>query len=248
MKAQMVKNGVIVPVGAKGGFVVKRPPEGGDRQALVDEAIRCYRMFLSGMLDITDNQVGAVVPPADVVRYDDDDPYLVVAADKGTATFSDIANDRRRVRLLARRRLRLGRLQPATTTRDGHHRQGGLGIGQAAFPRARPGSRRRRVHRVGIGDMSGDVFGNGMLLSDKIKLLAAFDHRDILLDPNPDPAVSFKERQRLFALPRSTWQDYDKSLLSPGGQIVSRAGEVDHRLARGPAALGLEHDTFSPTS
>ncbi len=248
MKAQMVKNGVIVPVGAKGGFFVKRPPEGGDRQAQVDEAIRCYRMFLSGMLDITDNQLkGEVIPPSDVVRYDDDDPYLVVAADKGTATFSDIANevsqsygfwlddafasggsagyDHKGMGITAK---------GAWESVKRHFRELGMDPAVDAFT------------VMGIGDMSGDVFGNGMLLSDKIKLVAAFDHRDILLDPNPDPAVSFKERERLFALPRSTWQDYDKSLLSPGGRVVSRSAKSITVSPEVKAALGLERDTWSP--
>ena len=224
MKAQMVKNSVIVPVGAKGGFVLKRPPAGGDRQAMQEEAVRCYRTFLSGLLDLTDNSTAeGIVPPPDVVRYDDDDPYLVVAADKGTATFSDIANkvsssygfwlddafasggsagyDHKGMGITAR---------GAWRSVERHFRELGLDPASDSFT------------VVGVGDMSGDVFGNGMLLSDKIQLIAAFDHRHIFLDPDPDPAVSFAERRRLFAQPRSSWADYDETRLSQGGMIVPR--------------------------
>jgi glutamate dehydrogenase len=248
MKAQMVKNGVIVPVGAKGGFFVKRPPDTTDRQALVDEAIRCYRLFLSGMLDITDNQLkGSVVPPLDVVRYDDDDPYLVVAADKGTATFSDIAND-------VSRQYGFWLDDAFASGGSAGYDHKGMGItAKGAWESVKRHFRELGMDpavdpftAIGIGDMSGDVFGNGMLLSDKIRLLAAFDHRDILLDPSPDPAASFKERQRLFALPRSSWQDYDKAVLSPGGQIVSRKAKSVTVSPEVKAALGLDRDTWSP--
>ncbi len=248
MKAQMVKNGVIVPVGAKGGFFVKRPPDTADRQVLVDEAIRCYRLFLSGLLDITDNQVqGAVVPPREVVRYDDDDPYLVVAADKGTATFSDIANE-------------VSRLYGfwlddafASGGSAGYDHKG-MGItAKGAWESVKRHFRELGMDPavdaftvIGIGDMSGDVFGNGMLLSNRIKLLAAFDHRDILLDPDPDPAASFDERRRLFALPRSSWQDYDRAVLSAGGQIVSRRAKSITVSPEVKAALGLDRDTWAP--
>ncbi len=248
MKAQMVKNGVIVPVGAKGGFFVKRPPDTAERQAVVDEAIRCYRTFLSGLLDITDNQVqGAVVPPGDVVRYDDDDPYLVVAADKGTATFSDIAND-------VSRSYGFWLDDAFASGGSAGYDHKGMGItAKGAWESVKRHFRELGMDPavdpftvIGIGDMSGDVFGNGMLLSDKIRLLAAFDHRDILLDPDPDPAVSFRERQRLFALPRSSWQDYDKALLSPGGQIVSRKAKSITVSPEVKAALGLDRDTWAP--
>ena len=227
MKAQMVKNAIIVPVGAKGGFVVKRPPPAGDRQAQLEEGIRCYRTFLRGLLDLTDNQVGErVVPPPSVVRYDDDDPYLVVAADKGTATFSDIANavareygfwlddafasggsagyDHKAMGITAR---------GAWKSLERHFREIGLDPNRDPFT------------CVGIGDMSGDVFGNGMLLSDKIRLIAAFDHRHIFIDPDPDPVRSFTERKRLFALPRSSWDDYDRAALSPGGGVWARTAK-----------------------
>ncbi len=225
MKAQMVKNSVIVPVGAKGGFFVKRPPAGGDRAAQQEEAVRCYRTFLSGLLDLTDNRTdGKILPPPAVVRYDEDDPYLVVAADKGTATFSDIANgvsrsygfwlddafasggsagyDHKVMGITAK---------GAWESVKRHFRELGRDIQSEPFT------------VVGIGDMSGDVFGNGMLLSDHIRLVAAFDHRHVFLDPDPDPAVSMAERKRLFALPRSSWADYDRALLSAGGGIFPRS-------------------------
>ncbi len=248
MKAQMVKNAIIVPVGAKGGFVVKRPPAGGDRQALLEEGIRCYRTFLRGMLDITDNQrSGEVLPPPRVVRYDDDDPYLVVAADKGTATFSDIANaisreygfwlddafasggsagyDHKKMGITAR---------GAWESVKRHFRE--LGIDPATDP----------FTVVGIGDMSGDVFGNGMLLSDRIRLLAAFDHRHIFVDPDPDPDRSFAERKRLFALPRSSWDDYDRALISRGGGVWRRSAK---RIPISPemrSALSIEAEQLTP--
>jgi glutamate dehydrogenase len=233
MKAQQVKNAVIVPVGAKGGFVVKQPPAGGGREALMDEVVACYRTLISGLLDLTDNLVAGpglpqprVVPPADVVRYDDDDPYLVVAADKGTATFSDIANA-----LACERGFWLGdafasggstgydHKKIAITARGAwesvkrHFRDLGVDVQADDFTVA------------GIGDMSGDVFGNGMLLSRHIKLVGGFDHRHIFLDPDPDPTVSFKERERLFALPRSSWADYDKALISAGGGVFPRSAK-----------------------
>ncbi len=200
MKAQMVKNTVIVPVGSKGGFVVKNPPPVADREAFAREGVACYQMFLRGLLDVTDNRVaGVIVPPPDTVRHDPDDPYLVVAADKGTATFSDY---RQRhcagIRLLARRRVRLRRLGRLRPQEDG----GSLARG--AWESVKRHSREMGVDTqtmdftvVGIGDMSGDVFGNGMLLSRHIRLIAAFDHRHIFLDPNPDTAASFNERERL---------------------------------------------------
>ena len=172
MKTQMVKNAVIVPVGSKGGFYVKRPPAGGTREQVQAEGIACYQTLIRGLLDLTDNYVGgSIVPPANVVRHDGDDPYLVVAADKGTATFSDIANAlSRRLRLLAGRRLRLGRLGRLRPQEDGHHRARRLGIGEAPLPRARARTSRRTPFTVvGVGDMSGDVFGNGMLLSRQIR-------------------------------------------------------------------------------
>jgi len=248
MKAQMVKNSVIVPVGAKGGFFVKRPPAGGDRQAQINEAIRCYKIFLSGLLDITDNQVQAqIVPPAAVVRHDDDDPYLVVAADKGTATFSDIANG-----VSADYGFWLGDAFASGGSAGYDHK--GMGItAKGAWESVKRHFREMGVDTqsdpftvVGIGDMSGDVFGNGMLLSDKIRLLAAFDHRHIFLDPDPDPASSFAERQRLFDLPRSSWDDYDRSLISPGGGVFARALKSIPLSAQAAAALGTEPGDVAP--
>lgn len=227
MKAQLVKNSVIVPVGAKGGFVVKHPPQSGGRDAVQQEAVACYRDFISALLDLTDNLVGGVVvPPERVVRYDGDDTYLVVAADKGTATFSDIANelaaahgfwlgdafasggsagyDHKKLGITAR-----GAWESVTR----HFRELGIDVLSTAFS------------VVGIGDMSGDVFGNGMLLSRHIRLVGAFDHRHVFLDPDPDPEVSYGERRRLFGLPRSSWDDYDRSKLSRGGGVYSRTAK-----------------------
>ncbi len=241
VKAQMVKNAVIVPVGAKGGFVIKRPPPAGDRQPLQDEGIRCYQTLLRGLLDLTDNRVGeTVVPPPEVVRYDDDDPYLVVAADKGTATFSDIAN------AVAR--------EYGFWLDDAFASGGSAGYDHKAMGITARGaweSLRRHFRElgldpdrdpftcVGIGDMSGDVFGNGMLLSDKIRLIAAFDHRHVFLDPDPDPARSFAERKRLFALPRSSWDDYDRAALSPGGGVWPRSVKSVPISPEARRALGL---------
>ncbi|HSD79160.1 MAG TPA: NAD-glutamate dehydrogenase domain-containing protein, partial [Solirubrobacteraceae bacterium] len=214
MKAQMVKNALIVPVGAKGGFVVKRPPAG--RDALREEVVACYRTFVGALLDLTDNVVeGRIVPPADAVRHDGDDPYLVVAADKGTATFSDIAND------VARQHgFWLGDAFASGGSAGYDHKAMGI-TARSAWESVRRHFRELGVDVqsedftvVGIGDMSGDVFGNGMLLSRHIRLVAAFDHRHIFLDPNPDAATSWEERKRMFDLPRSTWDDYDKSLIS----------------------------------
>jgi glutamate dehydrogenase len=226
MKAQMVKNVVIVPVGAKGGFVLKRAPA-GDREALMKEGVACYQTFLRGMLDITDNLVdGKAVPPKDVVRHDGDDPYLVVAADKGTATFSDYANaisqeygfwlgdafasggsagyDHKKMAITAR---------GAWESVKRHFRELGVNTQATDFTVA------------GIGDMSGDVFGNGMLLSRHIRLVAAFDHRHIFLDPAPQAEASFRERERLFKLPRSSWADYDAKLISKGGGVFPRTAK-----------------------
>jgi glutamate dehydrogenase len=224
VKAQMVKNTVIVPVGSKGGFFVKRPPIGGDRDAQQAEGIACYKMFINGLLDITDNLVeGKVVPPHEVVRHDVDDPYLVVAADKGTATFSDIANA-----ISIEHNFWLGDAFASGGSNGYDHK--GMGITARGawesvkrhFRALGRDSQSQDFTCVGIGDMSGDVFGNGMLLSEHIRLLAAFDHRHIFLDPNPDAAKSFAERQRLFKLPRSSWEDYDKSLISEGGGVYPR--------------------------
>jgi glutamate dehydrogenase len=229
VKAQNVKNAVIVPVGAKGGFVPKYLPAGGSRDAIQAEGVATYKLFISTLLDITDNigtGTAGVIAPPDVVRHDGDDPYLVVAADKGTATFSDIANelaiahdfwlgdafasggsagyDHKKMGITAR---------GAWESVKRHFREIDTDIGTAPFT------------VIGVGDMSGDVFGNGLLREKTTKLLAAFDHRDIFIDPNPDAEKSFAERQRMFDLPRSSWQDFDKSLISKGGGVYPRSAK-----------------------
>ncbi|GAB4355319.1 MAG: NAD-glutamate dehydrogenase [Gammaproteobacteria bacterium] len=224
VKSQLVKNAVIVPVGAKGGFIMKQPPASGNRDEIEEEVKACYRTFIRGLLDITDNlRGGAVVPPRDVVRRDDDDPYLVVAADKGTATFSDIANE-----LAAEYGFWLGDAFASGGSVGYDHKKLGItarGAWESVkrhFYEAGIRWQEEPFTVVGIGDMAGDVFGNGMLYSPNIRLIAAFNHLHIFLDPDPDPAVSFAERERLFKLPHSTWEDYNRELLSPGGGVYSR--------------------------
>ncbi|MEV5000953.1 NAD-glutamate dehydrogenase [Nocardioides sp. LML1-1-1.1] len=227
VKAQMVKNTVIVPVGAKGGFYAKQLPDSGDREAWLAEGVACYTTFIRGLLDVTDNLVGGeTVPPPSVVRHDADDSYLVVAADKGTATFSDIANG-----VAADYGFWLGDAFASGGSVGYDHKAMGI-TAKGAWVSVRRHFREMGVDCqnedftvVGIGDMSGDVFGNGMLCSEHIRLVAAFDHRDIFLDPTPDAATSYAERKRLFDLPRSSWQDYDRSLISAGGGIYSRSAK-----------------------
>jgi glutamate dehydrogenase len=224
VKAQMVKNTVIVPVGAKGGFYCKQLPDPREREAWLAEGLACYQLFVSSLLDVTDNLVdGIVVPPADVVRYDADDPYLVVAADKGTATFSDVAN-----KLSVDSRFWLGDAFASGGSSGYDHKAMGI-TARGAWESVRRHFREMGVDPqstdftcVGIGDMSGDVFGNGMLLSKHIQLVAAFDHRHVFIDPRPDPARSWEERARLFALTRSSWADYDPALISEGGGVFPR--------------------------
>lgn len=250
-KAQAVKNAVIVPVGAKGGFVVKQPvaPTGDaavDRQAVRDQGVACYRTFISGLLDVTDNvdrASGVVVPPARVVRRDGDDTYLVVAADKGTATFSDIAND-----VAAGYGFWLGDAFASGGSAGYDHKEMGI-TARGAWESVKRHFRELGIDIattdftvVGIGDMSGDVFGNGMLLSDHIRLVAAFDHRHVFLDPDPDAARSFAERRRMFALPRSSWADYDQSLISAGGGVYARTAKSIPISAQVRATLGLADD------
>jgi glutamate dehydrogenase len=248
MKAQMVKNALIVPVGSKGGFVVKRPPAGGGREAQTEEALRCYETFLCGLLDLTDNIVGGeVVAPDRVVRYDDDDPYLVVAADKGTATFSDHAN-----LVSARYGFWLGDAFASGGSHGYDHKQMGItarGTWESVkrhFRLAGIDIQQTDFTVVGIGDMSGDVFGNGMLLSPHIKLLAAFNHLHVFLDPDPDPEAGLAERRRLFGLARSSWGDYDRSLISDGGGVFSRAAKSIRISAQVKRALGIEADELAP--
>lgn len=251
-KAQMVKNTVIVPVGAKGGFYVKQPPAVGatpaeSRDALMAEGIACYRMFIQALLDITDNIVdGKIVPPRDVVRHDQDDPYLVVAADKGTASFSDIANA-----LAIEHGFWLGDAFASGGSVGYDHKAMGItakGAWESVKRHFRALGRDTQSQDftvVGVGDMSGDVFGNGMLLSAHIRLVAAFDHRHIFLDPSPDPARSFAERERLFKLPRSSWADYDPSLLSAGGGIYPRTLKAITLTPQVRTALGLGEEVAS---
>lgn len=254
VKAQAVKNAVIVPVGAKGGFVVKRPPAAtgdaaADRQARMAEGVECYRTFISGLLDITDNvdlAGGQVLPPERVVRRDGDDTYLVVAADKGTATFSDIAND-----VAGRYGFWLGDAFASGGSAGYDHKAMGItarGAWESVkrhFAELGVDTQSQDFTVVGVGDMSGDVFGNGMLLSEHIRLVAAFDHRHIFLDPDPVAASSFAERRRLFGLARSSWADYDRSLISAGGGIYDRTVKSVPISPQARAALGLPENTVS---
>jgi len=256
VKAQAVKNAVIVPVGAKGGFVVKAPPTptgdaAADRDASREEGIACYRLFVAGLLDVTDNidrASGGVVPPSRVVRRDGDDAYLVVAADKGTATFSDIAND------VARSYgFWLGDAFASGGSVGYDHKVMGI-TAKGAWESVRRHFREMGTDTqaedftvAGVGDMSGDVFGNGMLLSEHIRLLAAFDHRHIFIDPDPDAARSFAERRRLFDLPRSSWEDYDPSLISAGGGVFSRQQKSVPVSEQMRAVLGVDADVTELT-
>ena len=248
VKAQQVKNAVIVPVGAKGGFVCKRMPENADRETQQKEGIACYQIFIRALLDVTDNLVGGeVVPPQNVVRHDEDDTYLVVAADKGTATFSDIANaisieyghwlgdafasggangyDHKKMAITAR---------GAWESVKRHFKNLGVNTQEDLFT------------VVGIGDMAGDVFGNGMLLSDKIQLVGAFNHLHIFVDPNPDAAAAFAERKRLFDLPRSSWEDYSNELVSQGGGVFSRSAKSITITPEMQQVFGIEETRLSP--
>ena len=238
VKAQMVKNAVIVPVGAKGGFVLKQKP--GDR----DEAVVCYKQFVSALLDVTDNIVsGEIVPPEDVVRHDADDPYLVVAADKGTATFSDIANE-----ISAAHNFWLGDAFASGGSAGYDHKKMGItarGAWESVkrhFRELGHDTQTQDFTVVGVGDMSGDVFGNGMLLSEHIRLVAAFDHRHIFLDPDPDAATSYAERKRLFELPRSSWEDYNRELISAGGGVYPRTAKSIRISPQVRTALGLDDE------
>jgi glutamate dehydrogenase len=243
VKAQMVKNAVIVPVGAKGGFVLKEPPPVTDRDAFLAEGQACYRMFISGMLDVTDNldpASGKVLSPPNVVRHDSDDTYLVVAADKGTATFSDLANA-----VAAEYGFWLGDAFASGGSVGYDHKKMGI-TARGAWESVKHHFRETGVDcqsedftAAGVGDMSGDVFGNGMLLSEHIRLVAAFDHRHIFLDPDPDPAVSYRERRRLFELPRSSWDDYDHSLISKGGGVWPRTAKSVPVSPQTRRALGI---------
>jgi glutamate dehydrogenase len=247
MKAQTVKNTVIVPVGAKGGFVVKQSPS-GDREKFQAEVIACYQTLIRGMLDVTDNLVGGrVVPPADVVRYDDDDTYLVVAADKGTATFSDIANA-----LAKEYGFWLGDAFASGGSAGYDHKKMGI-TSRGAWESVQRHFRELGVDAdtasisvVGIGDMSGDVFGNGMLRSRQMKLVGAFNHQHIFIDPDPDPDASFRERERLFNLLRSGWSDYDSKLISKGGGVFERSAKAIATSAEMRKVIGIEAKRMTP--
>jgi glutamate dehydrogenase len=249
VKAQQVKNAVIVPVGSKGGFVLQRPPAAADRDALTKEGIACYQAYLRGLLDLTDNLVqGAVVAPRDVVRHDPDDPYLVVAADKGTATFSDTANA-----VAAEYGFWLGDAFASGGSAGYDHKKMAItarGAWESVKRHFRAFSHDTQTQAfsvAGVGDMSGDVFGNGMLLSRHIRLVAAFDHRHIFIDPDPDAATSFAERERMFALPRSSWADYDASKISSGGGVWPRSAKSIALTPQIRAALGIDGNPASMT-
>ncbi|UCH74953.1 MAG: NAD-glutamate dehydrogenase [Rhodospirillales bacterium] len=248
VKAQQVKNAVIVPVGSKGGFVCKQLPPPGDREAYLAEGVACYKTFISGLLDLTDNRVGDdVVPPPDVVRKDPDDPYLVVAADKGTATFSDIAN---------------GVAQDYEFWLDDAFASGGsagydhkkMGITARGAWESVKRHFREMDHDtqsedftvVGVGDMAGDVFGNGMLLSEHIRLIGAFNHLHVFIDPDPDAKASFAERRRLFEMPRSSWADYDPKLISKGGGVFERRAKAIRVSKQMKALFDIDADSLTP--
>jgi glutamate dehydrogenase len=247
-KAQQVKNAVIVPVGAKGGFIPKQLPVGGPRDAIASEGVGAYKVFITSLLDITDNLgPDGVIPPKSVVRHDGDDPYLVVAADKGTATFSDTANA-----ISTEHDFWLGDAFASGGSAGYDHKKMGI-TARGAWEAVRRHFREMDVDIIttpftvaGVGDMSGDVFGNGMLCDRTIRLLAAFDHRDIFIDPNPDPAKSYAERRRLFDLPRSSWQNYDPALISPGGGIYARNAKEIALSTQAQTLLGFATAKVTP--
>ncbi len=250
MKAQRLKNVVIVPTGAKGGFVLKCPPAPGDREALMAEGVACYRILINAMLDMADTLHGdRVVTPRGVVRRDGDDPYMVAAADKGTATFSDIANG-----IAIERGFWLADAFASGGSQGYDHKAMGITAKGAWVMIARHFDelgldiQADPFTCVGVGDMSGDVFGNGLLVSRKTRLLAAFDHRHIFIDPDPDAETSYDERARLFALPRSSWAEYDRARISPGGGVFSRAEKRLTLPARSAALLGLPAGPVEPAA
>ena len=248
VKAQQVKNTVIVPVGAKGGFVCKRMPKNADRAAMQAEGQACYRIFIRSLLDITDNIIeGKVIPPKQVVRLDEDDPYLVVAADKGTATFSDIANG-----ISDEFKFWLGDAFASGGSVGYDHKKMGI-TAKGAWESVKRHFREIGINCqttpftcVGIGDMSGDVFGNGMLLSEQTKIVCAFNHMHIFFDPSPDPASSYKERTRLFADPSLNWDDYDRKLISKGGGIFKRSEKSIKLSPEMKACLGTKQASMAP--
>jgi glutamate dehydrogenase len=250
MKAQTVKNAVIVPVGSKGGFVVKQPPASTEK---LTEAVECYRTFIRGLLDLTDNIVSEgpkehrVVPPPGVVRHDGDDPYLVVAADKGTATFSDFANA-----ISQEYGFWLGDAFASGGSAGYDHKamgitaRGAWELVKRHFRELGHDIEKSELSMIGVGDMSGDVFGNGMLMSRHLRLLGAFNHLHVFIDPTPDSETSFAERQRLFHLPRSSWADYDRSLISPGGGVFERSAKSVPISPETQRVFGIETDRLTP--
>lgn len=246
VKAQQVKNSVIVPVGSKGGFVVKNPKE--NRDEYMKQGVECYKAYLSGLLDITDNIIDTkIVPPVDVVRHDGDDPYLVVAADKGTATFSDIANSvSKKYNFWLDDAFASGGSAGYDHKKMAITARGGWVSVMRHFQEMGRDSQTQDFTCVGIGDMAGDVFGNGMLQSKHIKLVAAFNHMHIFIDPTPDAAKSFKERERMFNLPKSSWMDYDKKLISKGGGIFERSAKMLPISKEMKQLFDIEEDELSP--
>ena len=249
VKAQMVKNAIIVPHGAKGGFIPKKLPKNGTREEILAEGVSCYKTFISGLLDITDNlKNNEIIPPANVICLDEEDPYLVVAADKGTATFSDIANE-----LSGQYDFWLGDAFASGGSQGYDHKKMGITARGAwesvkrLFKEQGINTQQEDFTVIGIGDMSGDVFGNGMLLSEHIRLVAAFNHLHIFIDPNPDAASGYAERQRMFNLPRSSWDDYDRKLLSKGGGVFSRQAKKIRLSPEAKDALGAEKATMTPS-
>lgn len=248
MKAQVVKNAVIVPSGAKGGFVLKKITAQDTKETRQNEGIACYSIFIHGLLDLTDNIInGVIVPPQDIVCLDEPDSYLVVAADKGTATFSDLAN-----RIAAEYQFWLGDAFASGGSAGYDHKKMGITARGAwesikrHFRELQIDIHKNDIRVVGIGDMSGDVFGNGMIYSRHIKLIAAFDHRHIFIDPNPNPAISFQERLRLFQLPHSSWEDYDSKLISPGGGVFKRSLKSINITPEMQIALGISDTALTP--
>src|SRR5690554_2381641 len=250
VKAQQVKNAVIVPVGAKGGFVAKRLPDPSDREAFQAEGVAAYKTFIRGLLDITDNLVDAgIQPPERVIRHDEDDHYLVVAADKGTASFSDIANG-----LAAEYGFWMGDAFASGGSNGYDHKKMGI-TARGAWVSVERHFREMGINpaedeftAIGIGDMAGDVFGNGLLSSEKTRLVAAFNHIHIFIDPEPDAARSYKERKRLFEMPRSSWADYDSKLISKGGGVFSRNAKSIPVSPEMKALLGINVDRMPPNT
>lgn len=249
MKAQVVKNAVIVPSGAKGGFVLKTVPKDAPREILQQEVLFCYRSFMQALLEITDNIVAnEIIPPKNVVCHDEPDPYLVVAADKGTASFSDLANS-----ISAEYNFWLADAFASGGSAGYDHKKMGITARGAwesvkrLFRELEINMSRQKFTVVGIGDMSGDVFGNGMMYSQNIRLIAAFDHRNIFIDPNPDAKISYAERVRLFNLPMSSWEDYDPKLLSEGGGIFKRSLKSIKLTPQVKQALQIESDSLPPS-